>query len=491
MNASEELRGILGRRVVRFIALAGMLVWVAKVAVDYKYCVRDLDIWWHLKAGDWIVEHWAVPHNGIFSRTAANRPWVAYSWGYEVILSRAYQWFNLMGLGLFGVFITVATAYMQFWSLRRLSGRFWKAWLLCICSLYTFLFVIMPRPVFVSILFYMILLTLLLEASRSGETKILYWLPAMFLVWANIHIQFVYGLFVLGLFVACQAAIRWADKINIVPASLSPASLPVMPLVVIFSVCVLATLISPYSYHLYQVVFLYSKAKYSYKIIRELQPFTLSTSNQWMQLLLTAAGFLAVGWRKKMDLFKLAFIIVASFLAFRTLRDCWFVSTTAAAFIADFPPESKRDQGESLAEGALLVAVLAFFLFVLSRNFKFNERSLDATVSSELPVDAVNYLRRYPLPGPLFNNLNWGGFLIWYMPQFPVAIDGRNDLYGDDLDRIFHEAENGVEYKNDPYLLQSGFILLAKEYPLATLLRFDSRFQLMYEDKIAVIFTRR
>ena len=77
------------------------------------------------------------------------------------------------------------------------------------------------------------------------------------------------------------------------------------------------------------------------------------------------------------------------------------------------------------------------------------------------------------------------------MPQFPVAIDGRNDLYGDELDRTFHEAESGVEYKNDPYLLRSGFVLLAKKYPLATLLRFDPRFQLMYEDKIAVVYARR
>ena len=77
------------------------------------------------------------------------------------------------------------------------------------------------------------------------------------------------------------------------------------------------------------------------------------------------------------------------------------------------------------------------------------------------------------------------------MPQFPVAIDGRNDLYGDDLDRIFFEAQSALVYKNDPYLLQSGFVLLAKKYPLATVLRFDTRFQLMYEDKIAVVFARR
>jgi hypothetical protein len=314
----------------------------------------------------------------------------------------------------------------------------------------------------------------------------------MFLVWANAHIQFVYGLFVLGLFVACQATLRWTKRIDFVSATLSPPSLPVPPLVLVFGACVLATLINPYSYRLYDVVFLYSKAKYSYQIIRELQPLTFTASNQLVELLLTAAGFYALGWGKKLDLFKLALMIAASFLAFRTVRDCWFVSTTAAAFIADFPVhDSNPDRGESPAEGGLLLAVLAFFLFVLSQNFKFNERSLDATVSTELPVDAVNYLRRNPLPGPLYNNLNWGGFLIWYMPQFPVAIDGRNDLYGDDLDRKFHEAENGVQYKNDPDLLQAGFILFDKKYPLATLLRFDPRFKLMYEDQIAVVLTRR
>ncbi len=492
MSVSKELRGLLDRRVTQFIALAAMLVFVAKGAVDHKFSVRDPDIWWHVKTGDWIVGHLAVPHSGLFSWTAADRPWVAYSWGFEVILSRAYAWFNLMGLGLFGVFLTLIIAYLQFWNLRRLSGRFWEAWLLAGCSLYTFLFVLGPRPVFVSIMFYIVLLTALLEVNRSGQVKNLYWLPAIFLVWANIHIQFVYGLFVLGLFVACQIASRWVERTKLAPAVFSPVFLPVAPLLLTFGACVATTLIGPYSYHLYQVIFLYSKAKYSYQIIIELQPLTFRLSNHFVQLLLTAGGFCAVGWRKKLDLFKFTLMIVASFLAFRTLRDCWFVSTTAAAFIADFPaPDFRRDRGETLAEGGLLLATLAIFLVLLSQNFDFNERSLDRNASLRFPVDAVNYLRQHPLPGPLYNNLDWGGFLIWYMPQFPVAIDGRNDLYGDDLDRLFFEAQSALAYKNDPYLLQSGFVLLSKKYPLATVLRFDTRFQLMYEDKIAVVFARR
>jgi hypothetical protein len=490
MKAGNERDTFLHKRLLRFIALAWLLAVVAKSAVDLKYSVHDPDTWWHVKTGDWIIEHGAVPRTGIFSWTA-NRPWVAYSWGFEVLLSRVYAWFNLMGLALFGILLTVSIAYFQFWSLQRISGRFWTAWLLAICSLYSFLFVLGPRPVFFSIIFYIALLTALLEANRSGQIKNLYWLPALFLIWANMHIQFIYGLFVLGLFVANHIALNFAQRSKTSLIFQRPSALPTSSLLIVSFACAAATLIGPYSYHLYQVIFLYSRAKYSYQTIIELQPLAFHLAHHYAELLLMAAGFGAVGWQKKIDPFKLVLMTIASLLAFRTIRDCWFAATTAAALIADFPaPEWKRICRETLAERGMLAAIVATVLFLLARNFGFNEPALDRLVSSEFPVDAVNYLRQHPVPGPLYNNLDWGGFLIWYMPQFPVAIDGRNDLYGDSIDRAFYDAQYRADYKHDPYLFQSGFVLLSKKVPLANALRLDDRFRLVYEDKIAVVFVR-
>jgi hypothetical protein len=490
MNVLHELRALLQQRIVRFFALTGMLVWVAKVAMDYKYSVRDLDGWWHLKVGDWIVANHAVPHTGIFSQTAANLPWVAYSWGYEVLVSRTYQWFGLMGVGLLGIVLTLGNAYAVFWSLRRLCGSFWKAWLLAACTLYSFLFMLMPRPVFLSILFYIVLLTVLLEANRDGKAQGLYWLPALFLVWANIHIQFIYGLFVLGLFVAAQLLPRLTDSLGFKPIWMREASLPAKPLVLLFVACMLTTLIGPYGYRLYGVILTYSKAHYAYEMIIELQPLSFRLSNNFVQLLLTGAGFVAIAWRKKVDLFKLTLLTFASIVGFRTLRDGWFLVITAAAFIADFPAQEEDEAETGLERGAMVLTV-AFFLFLLSRNLGYNERTLGGTVSQIFPVDAVNFLRRNPLPGPLYNNLDWGGFLIWYMPQYPVAIDGRNDLYGDDLDRTFHRAQDALQYKDDPYLSKAGCVLLEKKYPLSSVLNFDPRFKVVYEDPNAVIFARR
>ena len=495
---------MLRLRWLQLCALVGLLTGVGVIAFQRKLCVLDLDIWWHLKVGDWIVEHLAVPHTGILSRTAANRPWVAYSWGYEVLLSWSYARFDLLGIGIFGTFLTLAVTYAIYWMLRRLSGRFWLACVLTgvVCS--AFLFNGMPRPFFFSMVLFAITLTLLLEASRTGRMQALYWLPPIFLLWANLHIQFIYGLFLVGLFAGVALAQRLADTLGISPDFLRPAStLPTRNLVALFAACALATLVGPNFYHPYVAVYEYSKAKFAYAVILELQPLPFRWYSDYAELLLTAAGFFAVGWQRKLDPFKLALLTIASVVAYRTMRDAWFICIPAAACLADFPtPEAERDgtvrdvaendRPESWIENAGVAMAVVLLLALFSRGTDFNQRELDRAISSQYPVNAINFLRRNPVPGPLYNNLNWGGFLMWYMPDYPVAIDGRNDLYGDSLDQLFFDSQSAApSYTTDPYLNEAGVVLLDSHLPLAQILTVDPRFRLVYHDDTATVYARR
>jgi hypothetical protein len=480
----------------RWAQLAGLTAFLAVVgivALRLKYCVLDYDLWWHLKVGDWIIGHSALPRTGILSRTAASLPWVAYSWGYEVLLSRAYAWFGLVGMAIFGVILTVAVAFTIFWMLRRLSGRFWLVCILAgvVCS--AFLFNGMPRPVFFSQILFCITLTLLLEAQRAGRVQLLYWLPPLFLVWANFHIQFVYGLFVIGLFVSVNLTQELLRSLGHRLDALQGPTLPAKPLIVVFALCLLATVIGPNFYRPYLVVLAYTKAKFTYTIISELQPLTFRGYSHFAELFLAAAGFYAVGWKKKLDVFKLLLLTVASMVAFRTMRDAWFLCFSAAACIADFPaPEGVRDRAESWLETATVFAAVILLLLVSAPAVDFNMRGLDRAISFEYPVNAINFLRRNPVPGPLYNNLNWGGFLMWYLPELPVAVDGRNDLYGDDLDRLFYYSESAFpSYSTDPYLDEAGVVVLESQLPLAKVLTIDPRFKLLYRDQIATIFARQ
>jgi len=530
-----QLRPLLRLRLLRLGALAALFVVVGEMALRLKYFVIDSDIWWHLKVGDWIVDHFAVPHTGILSRTAANRPWIAYSWGYEVLLSRAYAWFGLIGIGIFGTILTLAVACAIFWMVNRISGRFWVAWILTWIVCWSFLFNGTPRPFFFSIALFAVTLTLLLEVNRSIDVKKLYWLPPMFWIWANLHIQFIYGLFLVGLFSglcvartllsAAAAATKSQNLQKLVAAIGAKDGPPYTPkLLLIFAACVLATLLGPYTYHPYLVVFEYSKAKFTYSVIIELQPLSFRGYSHFLELFLAAGGFFAVGWQARLsnrfgeaprggetdlatastlDLFKLSLLAIGTVVAFRTMRDAWFIALPAAACIADafrasakgkvLEPDQEAIPMRDLWLGRLgVTAAITVCLILVANAVDFNERGLDRAISADYPVNAINYLRRNPISGPLYNNLNWGGFLMWYMPDYPVAIDGRNDLYGDDLDILFYDSQVAEEsYKTDPYLDACGVVLLDSTLPLAKVLTIDPRFDLVYHDEIATVFARK
>jgi len=455
--------------------------------------VRDPDVWWHLSVGQWIVQHHAVPHTGILSSTAANLPWMAYSWLYEVLLSRAYAAFGFLGIGLLGTAVTTAVAIAIFWLAWRLSGRFWMAWTLTIVASFAFLFDIMPRPLFVTMTLFALTLMLLFEASRTGRVKLLYWLPLIFFVWANCHVQFINGLLALGLFAGVDLLQRIAMALKKYPDSFSAPTLPLRVIFVVAACCVAATCLGPYTFHVYGAVFGYASSKIIYTLLIEMQALTFLGPSHFAELFLAAGAFFAVGWQKKFDPFKGALLIVGTLLAFHMARDAWFLCITAVAVIADREPESadegvRRESLLRLPEIAGVAAASLVLLFLVARNTGFDPRGLDRTITGDYPVDAVNYLRAHPVSGPLYNNFNWGGFLIFYMPENPVAIDGRTDLYGDDLVSHFYAIENADSaYETDPRLNASGVVLLMNKLGLAEILPFDRRFHVIYRDEIATV----
>ena len=390
-SLGRELLGMLQFRAVRLGALVILIAGVGTECFVTKLSVLDLDIWWHLSAGDWMVQHHAFPHTGILSRTAADRPWMAYSWAYEILLSRSYALLGFMGVGLFGTLLTIGVALGVFWMIRRLSGRFWAGWILSIVVYSAFLFNIMPRPVFFSMLLYSVTLTLLLEANRSGRVQLLYWLPLVFFLWANLHLQFIYGLFAAGLFAGINVLQRLAISLGIYPEFMARPNLPSSRLWLVVAGSAAATCLGPYNFHLYKVVFGYSSSKVIYSMITELQAPSFAGISHFLELLLAAAAFFVIGWQKKIDPFKLLLLMVASIFALRATRDAWFLCLTAAAMIADFPVSAEeREQPLRFREFAGAGLVATILLLLVAGNVDFNTRGLDRVISAEFPVDAAN-----------------------------------------------------------------------------------------------------
>ena len=462
------------------------------LALYTKGYILDPDTWWHLKVGDWVLQHHSVPSVGILSRTAATRPWIAYSWGFEVVLSRLYAWFGLVGFASFGIVLELLVSAVLFAACFALSRCFWRSLLLTLVGTFAFVYSLYPRPVFFSMILFNIMLYMILKAQRAGRIQILYWLPLIFLVWANLHIQFIYGLATLGLYIAIAVIFRLCARVHLDLGTFREPSLPLPGLLAVFFACVAASCIGPYSYRLFAVVLEYSRATQTYSVIQELQAPAFRSLPCFVFLFTIMAAFYAIGWRRKLDAFQLCLLIVASLCAFRTLRDAWFAAIPAILFLADCPA-TPADQDPTFSAPGLsaVTAVVALLGVLLATNMGFNARGIDRSISSEYPVDAANFIRTIHPPGPLFNNFDWGGFLTWYLPDYPVAIDGRNDLYGDTFVAHYIQFNAGDRTVGEPLLDESGVVLLSRQASIAKLLKFDSRFQLVYEDHIADVFVHK
>ncbi len=114
-----------------------------------------------------------------------------------------------------------------------------------------------------------------------------------------------------------------------------------------------------------------------------------------------------------------------------------------------------------------------------------------AKIAESYPVAAADYIRTNNLPGPLFNSFPWGGFLTWYLPEYPVAIDGRADLYGPDFNVHYAKVMNFEEhYSTFSPLNEARVILLENNSHMAVALASVPGYKTAYSDNVAVVLVR-
>ena len=188
--------------------------------------VLDSDVWWHLRVGQWVCDHHAVPANDPFTLDGRERPWVAYSWLFEVALYGLYSWLGLIGIIVYRVALSFAVTAALHRLVARREPRFLVATLLTGVGVGTISVLFDERPWLFTILFTTLTLDIVLDLRDGRPNRLLWLLPAVYALWANLHIQFVYGLGVLGL--ACLAPVVERLCAATRPATmLPPSALPV------------------------------------------------------------------------------------------------------------------------------------------------------------------------------------------------------------------------------------------------------------------------
>jgi len=473
---------------LKFIALLALFTFPA-VFYIHNFQMTDPDFGWHLQAGEWILSHHAVPFTDPFSSYGAGKPWYDYSWLFDVFFAALYRAFGLIGFAFLEVAVRIAIPVCIYRLARALDLSFWPSAAATALAAYSMTSLYAPRPGMFTVVFFILELQLLFSALLKNQFSKLYWLPPIFLLWASIHIQFIHGLIILAIFL-------FEPLLNLVLRYRPPSATLPTKSVWIFLASVLATLCTPYFWHIYSTVFLYAWQKNIYQSITEMLAISFREPFHFAFPLLVLAAAMALGRSRTLRPIYLVLFAFSVVLGFRSIKDSWMLAVVSVALIAVSlrSPEADRARPRALTvkhQWALVVCVFAV-LAVAWRRYDINTNWIEMSMAGRYPEAAVRYVEAHHLQGPLYNDFSSGGYLIWRLPSIPVSMDGRTNVHGDERVKAYSDSLRGFPgWENDPDLARANLIIWPSKSPLAGLLRCDSRFKQVYIDPQAAVFVRR
>jgi hypothetical protein len=473
-------------------------LWVALyaiVAVAVTRPVLDEDIWWHLRTGQWVIEHGGVPQTDPFSAYGQGRPWVAYSWLFEVLVFGLHRGLGLYGILLYRALMSLAVVVAVHRFVVRREPRFLPAFGLAGAATAALVPLLSERPWLFTILFTTWTLGAVLDLRAERAPYRVWLLPLVFVVWANVHIQFVYGLGVLALGCLAPVIDRLFRRDGSAEQAARVGTRAWYQLVGLALACLLATLLNPYHVRLYAVVLEYAAQPGPYQLVYELTAPGFRALWDWSALGLTLGAAFALGRRARLSAFEVLLLGATAYLSFRARRDLWFVTLAALAILtasAGRAVSAREVFRFTRRRTAAIAAAVAVVMAVTACVRGLSPAGLEAAAAQKFPAAAAAFIEARGDAGPVYNKFNWGGYLIWALPRLPVGLDGRTNLHGDErMYRSGRTWEGLSGWQDDPELVAANLVVADATMALTGLLRHDPRFEVVYEDAVAVVFVRR
>ncbi len=492
------------------------IIFLAVFAMSARVSI-DSDTWWHLRAGQWIVENRAAPQVDSFSYTRHGAAWQYPGWLVEAPMYLLYRAFGPGGLNLWTA-VMVTLAFVFLW--QTLSGGvFLRAFVTILAASVSGVYWA-ARPYLVTFLLTAVFLWIL-ESYRwktdedKNAARRLWWLPVLMIVWANSHGGFATGFILLGVYWFSELVVWFVELIKphirvIDPGDSNQKSeitqhisrllrLTLVGLLVVVAVCINPSGPVMLAYP-FKTVSIGALAAY----IQEWQSpdFHQRAAQPFIWLLILTLGAVGIS-RKRLALSDFLLVSGFTYLSLLAWRNVALFALAAPVVltrnVAPVLDGLSRRLGfrpapETPSKGQARLNWILLFLVIFAALVKAATVLPAATNLAEIrktmPVEAVAFIRKTAPSGRLFNSYNWGGYLLWELPGYPVFIDGRTDLYNDDLINQWLQVirgEPGWQAALDRW--QVRLILLEPGAPLVGQLA-QNGWKLLYQDERSVVYGR-
>lgn len=465
-GASPQLRPVEALQVSACLAAFGAFLF-------WPHTLADGDTFWHVAAGEWMLQHLRVPHVDPFSVPHFGQRWVAHEWLSEVLMAGAHRL-----LGWTGVLVLYGAAYaMALGAVAGHVGRWLSARgmaLVLALAVASSMGGMLMRPLVLALPVMVVWTLGLMRACDEGRAPGL-WLALLMMLWANLHGSFVLG-FVLAAPFALEALLeQWRRP------------WPVLRDWGLFGLASLAAgAVTPHGVEGYFYPFEILTMKNLNAII-EWRPanFAKPTTLQ-LGLFVTLFACLARGVR--IPPIRAALLLLLLYMALKQVRQETVLAFLAPLLLARPLAAAAGATGpQALAPPGFKVILAVGFALMTGLRLMTPAPMVDSLTK---PVAAMQHVPAALAAQPVFNGYNYGGYLIFEGVR--PFIDGRSDMYGDAFFSRYLKMTAGDQRLFDDAVRRYGvrWTILAPDAVANLKLDHRAGWRRLYGDKYAVVHVR-
>ncbi|MBQ6497193.1 MAG: hypothetical protein IJI58_00565 [Bacilli bacterium] len=438
----------------------------------------ESDYYWHIKAGEYMF-HNGILKRDVFSWYLSGTYWMSHEWLSEIILYSFKCIFPTYHLLVYGFVFMSSLLLILFFANKDSYLKNIHFSMIWVTFSALFISFMQGRPHLISFNLLALTLWFLYDTYRNEDSKLIYFLPLVTIIWANVH-GGSSNLSYLLCFIFLIVGLFNFERSKVVMHRISKKQ--IIKYLVVALVCMLCININIHGFKMFIYPYQNMMDKTMLSNVTEWFPTNLNNPDNWPYLCLVVfIFFVLLLSKKKIDFMDLALFGIAVVLGFKSIRFWSYTYIFMSFVVCNYVEKKKIPDG---IYGVLIIVSIAFIgLFVSNWNLvnkQLNEKYLDDGVITKIKEEK---------PERLFNMYNYGGELIYN--DIPVFIDGRADLYSKyNYQNYLRISISKPDYVSLIKLYKFDYFLVDKDFPISTYLQYNPDYINIYDTQEFALYKK-
>lgn len=440
---------------------------------------KESDYFWHVKAGEYMFNN-GILTKDVFSWFMNGKYWMSHEWAFDYLIYLLKYLFGSAHLFIYPFGCTVSLLLILFFSNKKnylkniIFTLFWIVGFLIFCVY------MQARPHLFSFSFVALTIWFLYDLFKNENSKKIYLLPVVTLLWANFHggssnLSYLFCLVfvIVGLFKFSFSKVE-ASRLS---------KKQILKYLSVALICALVICINPHGVKM--LIYPYTNIMDTVMVnfISEWQPTVLSNVSHYPYFILVIFIVAVMLFSKeKIKFIDLMLLGVAVVLGLKSVRFWGYTYILLSYVIFNYVPERKVDKGTT----RILFLLGVIFLGIFITNLSMLEKEYKSNVISNKMIETI----KKESPERLFNMYDYGGELIYN--DIGVFIDGRADLYSKyNLSDYSNISMLNGDYVNLISKYNFDYFLVTKKYPINTYLHYSEDYEIILSEEDMILYKKK